>query len=148
MEPAVRLFAMCFATTLIFLAPGCRTPATAPPDMTLTPTGLSYRDLVIGTGPALKVGQVCMVEVLGWIEEGGTKGRLLLDTRKRGYPDTFPFGVGRVIKGWDEGLTTMRVGGKRLLRVPAQLGYSPAEAGADVPAEATLLFEIELVGIR
>ena len=82
------------------------------------------------------------------MEEHGRKGGVILDTRKRGYPATFPLGVGRVIKGWDEGLATMKKGGKRLLRVPPNLGYSPAEAGKDIPPGATLLFEIEVIDIR
>lgn len=147
MESAVRLVPVCLAATLL-LAPGCRQPDAGPSGMITTATGLAYQDLVVGTGPAPAVGQVCVVEVLGWLEEGGTRGRLLLDSRKRGYPFTFPLGVGRVIKGWDEGLATMKVGGKRLLRVPPALGYTVAEAGADFPADATLLFELELVRVR
>jgi peptidylprolyl isomerase len=85
---------------------------------------------------------------MGWVEEKGAKGHVFLDTRKRGFPATFPVGVGRVIKGWDEGLLTMKQGGKRLLRVPPSLGYSPQEAGQDIPPGATLIFELELVAIR
>jgi peptidylprolyl isomerase len=85
---------------------------------------------------------------MGWVEENGRKGRVILDTRKRGYPATFPFGVGRVIKGWDEGLVTMKKGGKRLLRVPPALGYSAGEAGQDIPLGATLIFELEVLDIR
>jgi peptidylprolyl isomerase len=85
---------------------------------------------------------------MGWVEEQGAKGRVFLDTRKRGYPDLFPLGVGRVIKGWDEGLATMKKGGRRLLRVPPTLSYAPGELRGDIPAGATLLFELELLEIR
>jgi peptidylprolyl isomerase len=85
---------------------------------------------------------------MGWVEEQGARGHLFLDTRKRGYPDLFPLGVGRVIKGWDEGLATMKKGGRRLLRVPPALGYAPGELRGDIPAGATLLFELELLEIR
>jgi peptidylprolyl isomerase len=85
---------------------------------------------------------------MGWVEDKGGKGAVFLDTHKRGFPDLFPFGVGRVIKGWDEGLATMKKGGKRLLRVPPSLGYSSAELGKDIPAGATLVFELELIDIR
>ena len=89
-----------------------------------------------------------MVEVLAWIEQDGRKGTLFLDTRKRGWPATFPLGVKRVIQGWDEGVATMKVGGRRLLRVPPALGYSAREAGRDIPADANLIFEVELIEVR
>lgn len=113
-----------------------------------TPSGLGIQDLVIGTGATPTLTQICEVEVLAWIEEDGRKGTLFLDTRKRGWPATFPLGVQRVIKGWDEGVATMRVGGRRLLRVPPALGYNAREAGRDIPADANLIFEIELVQVR
>jgi FKBP-type peptidyl-prolyl cis-trans isomerase len=116
--------------------------------MTATASGLLYADLAEGQGPFPKVGQTCVVHALGWVEEGGRAGRLFLDTRKRGYPDTFPLGVGRVIPGWDEGLGGMKKGGRRLLRVPPALGYSAKELGDDLPAGATLRFELELIDIR
>ena len=118
------------------------------PAMTTASSGLGSADLVLGSGPSPRAGQTCVIEAMGWVEEHGRKGGVILDTRKRGYPATFPLGVGRVIKGWDEGLATMKKGGKRLLRVPPNLGYSPAEAGKDIPPGATLLFEIEVIDIR
>jgi peptidylprolyl isomerase len=127
---------------------GCKTPRTTVPAWTTSPSGLASLDLVPGAGPTPHLGQTCVVHTTGWVEEGGAKGRVFLDTRKRGFPDIFPIGVGRVIKGWDEGLATMKKGGKRLLRVPPNLGYSPAELGNDIPASATLLFELELIDIR
>lgn len=137
---------------LLLAAPfGCRTPeASAPPQPALitAPSGLGIADLVVGTGASPRLAQPCVIEVMGWIEENGHRGRIILDTRKRGYPVTFPLGVGRVIKGWDEGLATMKKGGKRLLRVPPALGYSAWEAREDIPPEATLLFEVELIDIR
>jgi peptidylprolyl isomerase len=127
---------------------GCKTPQAVSPAWSILPSGLGCRDLVTGTGPTPRPGQTCVVYATGWIEEQGGKGHVFLDTRKRGFPDIFPIGVGRVIKGWDEGLATMKKGGKRLLRVPPSLGYSPAELGKDIPAGATLLFELELIDIR
>ena len=113
-----------------------------------TASGLGTLDLVQGEGASPRLGQTCVVEAMGWIEEGGAKGRVFMDTRKRGYPNSFPVGVGRVIKGWDEGLATMKKGGKRQLRVPPSLGYSPQELGHDIPAGSTLIFELELIDIR
>jgi len=127
---------------------GCRGPQAQGPTWTPTASGLGILDLAPGTGPSPVLGQSCTVEVLGWIEEKGQKGTLFLDTRKRGFPARFPLGVGRVIKGWDEGVATMKQGGRRLLRVPPALGYTPREAKGEIPADATLLFEIELIAVR
>jgi peptidylprolyl isomerase len=127
---------------------GCKSPQTGASAWTTLPSGLGLTDLVQGQGAQPKAGQTCVVEAVGWIEEGGAKGRSFLDTRKRGYPVSFPLGGGRVIKGWEEGLATMKKGGKRLLRVPPALGYSPQELGQDIPPGSTLLFELELLDIR
>lgn len=127
---------------------GCKSPQTPASTWTMLPSGLGIVDLVPGQGPSPKLGQTCVVEVMGWVEEGGKQGRVFLDTRKRGFPNSFPMGVGRVIKGWDEGLASMKKGGKRLLRVPPGLGYSPRELGQDIPAGSTLIFELELVDLR
>lgn len=147
-----RLALPCLLLSLAALS--CRAPQSPAPlkapvaAWSTTPSGLGILDLAPGAGPSPTLGQSCTVEVLGWIEEKGEKGRLILDTRQRGFPAKFPLGVGRVIKGWDEGLATMKQGGKRLLRVPPALGYSPREAKQDIPPDATLLFEFELVDIR
>jgi peptidylprolyl isomerase len=133
---------------LVLVPTGCKTPQAQVSSWSTSPSGLGSQDLVQGEGPSPRLGQTCVVHSTGWIEEQGGKGRPFLDTRKRGYPDIFPFGVGRVIKGWDEGLATMKKGGRRLLRVPPSLGYSPRELGQDIPAGATLLFELELLDIR
>jgi len=133
-------------TVLPFM--GCRPPQTNAPAWSTTPSGLGFQAVTPGSGPSPKLGQVCVVDSLGWIEENGQKGKLFMDTRKRGFPDRFPVGVGRVIKGWDEALLTMKVGEKRLLRVPSALGYTPQEAGEGIPPGATLIFELELIAIR
>lgn len=135
-------------TLTALLAVGCKSPQTGSTTWSTTPSGLGIVDLVSGEGPMPKLGQTCVVDSMGWIEENGQKGKAFQDTRKRGYPDRFPVGVGRVIKGWDEGLLTMKVGGKRLLRVPPALGYTPQEAGEGIPPGATLIFELELLAIR
>lgn len=140
-----------FACSIVLISAisfGCKTPQSSLPSWSTSPSGLGMVDLVPGEGPSPTLGQVCVTEAMGWIEEKGDKGRLFLDTRKRGFPDSFPLGVSRVIKGWDEGIATMKKGGKRLLRVPPALGYSPQEAGNDIPPDATLIFELELIAIR
>lgn len=139
---------------VIFCA--CKAPEGVPakaipktdPTFTITPSGLGIRDLQVGEGASPRVAQTCVVEVSGWIEVGGVKGRQFLDTQKRGYPATFPIGVGRVIAGWEEGIATMKKGGRRLLRVPPALGYSEKEGGEDIPPGSTLLFDVQLVDLR
>ncbi len=126
----------------------CKTPAARGGSWTTLPSGLGLVDLAPGEGASPRLGQTCIVEAQGWIEEGGAKGKSFLDTRKRGYPVRFPLGGGRVIKGWEEGLATMKTGGQRALRVPPALGCSPQELGQNIPAGATLIFELELLDIR
>jgi peptidylprolyl isomerase len=110
-----------------------------------TPSGLKYIDHVVGTGDSPKPGQVVTVHYTGTLENG-TKFDSSVD---RGEPLTFQIGVGRVIKGWDEGVMSMKVGGKRRLIIPAQLGYGARGAGGGViPPNATLIFEVELLGVK
>ena len=109
-----------------------------------TATGLGYVDLVEGTGAQPKTGDTVSVHYTGWLKSG-TKFDSSVD---RGTPFEFPVGKGRVIKGWDEGVISMKVGGKRKLIIPAHLGYGDRGAGGVIPAGATLIFEVELLGIR
>jgi peptidylprolyl isomerase len=140
--------AVFLATTLgAAAAAGFRDDAQEPAMVKLR-SGLQYADLILGKGPAPRLGQTCTVHYTGWLYENGKKGRKFESSLERGYPAIFPFGVGRVIKGWDEGLETMRPGGKRRLIVPPELGYSPREAGGDIPPHATLLFELELLEVK
>jgi len=114
----------------------------------MTPTGLKYQDLKEGDGPSPKNGQTCVVNYTGWLWEGGAKGKKFDSSVDRGQPFEFSLGMGRVIKGWDQGVSTMKVGGKRLLLVPPQLGYGAKGAGSVIPANATLLFEVDLLGVK
>lgn len=109
-----------------------------------TSSGLKYTNQVLGTGPMPKAGQTIVVHYTGRLEDG-TKFDSSLD---RGQPFVFPIGVGRVIKGWDEGLLTMRVGGKRTLTIPPHLAYGERGAGNVIPPNATLIFDVELLEIR
>lgn len=111
--------------------------------MTKTPSGLSYTDVVVGTGASPKAGQRCTVHYTGTLENG-TK---FDSSRDRNQPFTFTIGQGQVIKGWDEGVSTMKVGGRRNLVIPAELGYGARGAGGVIPPNATLLFDVELLSV-
>ncbi|SDN99641.1 peptidylprolyl isomerase [Methylobacterium phyllostachyos] len=112
------------------------------------PSGLKYQDEVVGTGPEPKPGQQVTVQYTGWLDEGGKKGKKFDSSRDRNQPFSFPLGAGQVIKGWDEGVATMKVGGKRTLIIPPQLGYGARGAGGVIPPNATLIFDVELLGAK
>jgi peptidylprolyl isomerase len=112
------------------------------------PSGLRYQDEVVGTGPEPKAGQQVTVQYTGWLDEGGKKGKKFDSSRDRNQPFTFPLGAGQVIKGWDEGVATMKTGGKRTLIIPPQLGYGARGAGGVIPPNATLIFDVELLGAK
>ena len=113
-----------------------------------TPSGLKYIDVKAGTGAAPKTGQTCVMHYTGWLYEGGKKGAKFDSSVDRGQPFEFPIGTGRVIKGWDEGVATMNVGGKRTLIIPPELGYGARGAGSVIPPNATLMFDVELLAIK
>ena len=115
--------------------------------METTPSGLSFEDTVVGTGPSPTPGQSCVMHYTGWLWVNGAKGAKFDSSLDRGQPFQFPLGMGRVIKGWDEGVASMRVGGKRTLLIPAKLGYGDRGAGGKIPPGATLLFEVELLRV-
>ena len=117
--------------------------------MTKTPTGLQFEDTVAGTGASPKTGQTCVMHYTGWLfENGAKKGKPFDSSVDRGQPFEFPIGQGRVIQGWDEGVATMKVGGKRTLVIPPSIGYGARGAGGVIPPNATLLFEVELLGVK
>ena len=113
-----------------------------------TPSGLKYTDDVVGTGPVAKAGQTVQVHYTGWLDQGGKKGTKFDSSRDRGQPFSFGLGQGQVISGWDEGVAGMKVGGRRTLVIPANLGYGARGAGGAIPPNATLIFDVELLGVR
>jgi peptidylprolyl isomerase len=110
----------------------------------VTPTGLKYLDLKVGEGPEATSGKSVEVHYTGWLENG-TKFDSSLDRQE---PFTFRLGAGEVIEGWDQGVAGMKVGGKRKLIIPPDLGYGDQGAGGAIPPGATLIFEVELLGIE
>jgi FKBP-type peptidyl-prolyl cis-trans isomerase FkpA len=115
-----------------------------PPKEVTTPSGLRYTDVQPGEGAEAKAGSVVAVHYTGWLEDG-TK---FDSSRDRNDPFRFKLGVGQVIKGWDEGVAGMKVGGKRKLLIPPELGYGKAGAGGVIPPNAQLVFEVELLEVR
>src|SRR6202035_1558169 len=122
-------------------------PSNAQPVKTM-PDGLKIIDIEVGTGPSPKPGQICVMHYTGWLYENGVKGKKFDSSVDRGQPFEFPIGQGRVIAGWDEGVATMKVGGKRTLIIPPALGYGARGAGGVIPPNATLLFDVELLDVK
>jgi FKBP-type peptidyl-prolyl cis-trans isomerase FkpA len=115
--------------------------------MTETPSGLQFEDTVVGTGASPVTGKKCVMHYSGWLWVNGAKGDKFDSSIDRGRPFEFQIGMGRVIKGWDEGVASMKTGGKRTLLIPPHLGYGDRGAGGVIPPGATLLFEVELLRI-
>jgi peptidylprolyl isomerase len=113
-----------------------------------TPSGLQIIDTQEGTGPSPKPGQICVMHYTGWLYENGQKGKKFDSSVDRNEAFEFPIGMKRVIAGWDEGVATMKVGGKRTLIIPPQLGYGARGAGGVIPPNATLMFDVELLGVK
>jgi peptidylprolyl isomerase len=116
--------------------------------MTKTESGLQYRDVKEGTGEKPKKGQTCVVHYTGWLWVDDAKGAKFDSSKDRGEPFDFTLGQGKVIKGWDEGVAGMKVGGKRELIIPPDLAYGSRGAGGVIPPNATLFFEVELKEVR
>ena len=115
--------------------------------MITTPSGLQYEDTVVGHGDEASAGHYVSVHYTGWLWRDGVKGAKFDSSKDRNDPFEFALGGGQVIKGWDEGVQGMKVGGTRTLLIPPQLGYGARGAGGVIPPNATLVFEVELLGV-
>lgn len=122
--------------------------SSAKPNLETTASGLQIQDHQVGTGSEAKAGNNVSVHYTGWLYNDGTKGQKFDSSVDRGQPFQFPLGAGRVIKGWDEGVAGMKEGGKRTLIIPPQLGYGARGAGAVIPPNATLMFDVELIKVN
>jgi peptidylprolyl isomerase len=135
-------FAIAVAVGMIAAAPAGAQPVTT------TSTGLGIIDTKVGTGPSPQPGQTVVVHYTGWLYEGGKKGKKFDSSLDRGEPFEFPLGKGQVIAGWDEGVATMKVGGKRTMIIPPSLGFGASGAGGVIPPNATLIFDVELLKVK
>ena len=124
------------------------TPATAQGKTMTTASGLKIEDTKAGTGATPRRGQTCVMHYTGWLYTDGVKGKKFDSSVDRGEPFEFKVGVGQVIKGWDEGVISMKVGGKRTLIIPPDLGYGARGAGGVIPPNATLIFDVELLAVK
>jgi len=115
--------------------------------MTKTASGLEYEDTVVGAGAQATKGQSVTVHYTGWLYNDGVQGAKFDSSKDRNDPFVFSLGAGMVIRGWDEGVAGMQVGGARTLIIPAELGYGARGAGGVIPPNATLKFDVELLGL-
>lgn len=115
--------------------------------MPTTASGLQFEDTVEGSGAVATAGQHVSVHYTGWLYKDGVKGAKFDSSKDRGQPFQFPLAAGHVIRGWDEGVQGMKVGGTRVLVIPPELGYGARGAGGVIPPNATLMFEVDLLGV-
>jgi peptidylprolyl isomerase len=142
-----RLIAFVFANAMAGLVAAGITTSALGQSMT-TASGLQITDTKAGTGVSPKPGQTCVMHYTGWLYQNGKKGAKFDSSVDRGEPFEFAIGTGQVIKGWDEGVASMKVGGKRTLVIPPHLGYGARGAGGVIPPNATLIFEVELLAVK
>ena len=128
---------------------GSHASATSASKMVTTASGLKYEDTKVGSGKEAQSGQTVSVHYTGWLYEHGKKGKQFDSSRTRGRPFEFGLGAGQVIRGWDEGVAGMKIGGQRTLIIPSDLGYGPGGTpDGTIPPGATLLFEVELLAVN
>jgi FKBP-type peptidyl-prolyl cis-trans isomerase FkpA len=146
---AVVLVGLALVTTMTGVLAVAPSTAMAQVGKTMTTSsGLQITDSKVGTGATPKAGQTCVMHYTGWLYENGAKGKKFDSSVDRGQPFEFPLGQRRVIAGWDEGVASMKVGGKRTLIIPPELGYGARGAGGVIPPNATLIFEVELLDVK
>jgi len=151
----MRVFAAAGALAVAVVLAGCSSSGTQAPAAAAKAeaatinyaSGLRVADTKVGTGPFPKRGQICVMHYTGWLYQNGQRGAKFDSSVDRGKPFEFPLGAGAVIKGWDEGVAGMKVGGKRTLIIPPDLGYG-GNPRTGIPAYSTLIFEVELLAVK
>ncbi|HXE89177.1 MAG TPA: FKBP-type peptidyl-prolyl cis-trans isomerase [Hyphomicrobiaceae bacterium] len=151
----MRVFAAAGALAVAVVLAGCSSSGTQAPAAAAKAeaatinyaSGLRVADTKVGTGPFPKQGQICVMHYTGWLYQNGQRGAKFDSSVDRGKPFEFPLGAGAVIKGWDEGVAGMKVGGKRTLIIPPDLGYG-GNPRTGIPAYSTLIFEVELLAVK
>jgi peptidylprolyl isomerase len=146
--PLMAILAALVLTSIAAMTSDDSASAQPAPKPVTTSSGLQIIDTKPGTGASPRAGQTVVVHYTGWLYENGAKGKKFDSSVDRNEPFEFPIGQGRVIKGWDEGVATMKIGGKRTLIIPASLGYGARGAGGAIPPNATLIFDVELLGLK
>ena len=137
----------CLALSMSFVVTSAPAAAQTPGKAMTTSSGLQIVDSKVGTGASPKPGQICVMHYTGWLYEDGKKGKKFDSSLDRNEPFEFPIGQRKVIAGWDEGVASMQVGGKRTLIIPPTLGYGARGAGGVIPPNATLIFDVELLDV-
>ena len=137
-------FYVFIVTVLLVLAIVGNTSAES---FTTLPSGLEYKDLKVGSGSEAQLGDIALIHFVGWLDEKGQQGKEIYNSRIKQEPTSFVIGTDKVMKGWNEGVIGMRVGGTRLLRIPPELGYGAKAVEDVVPANAHLQFIIDLLEI-
>ncbi|MBU0481571.1 MAG: FKBP-type peptidyl-prolyl cis-trans isomerase [Proteobacteria bacterium] len=117
-------------------------------EMVTTDSGLRYEEHAVGSGGEAVAGKQVEVHYTGWLNNGDAKGKKFDSSVDRGQPFSFKLGVGMVIRGWDQGVAGMKIGGKRTLYIPSALGYGPRGAGGVIPPNTDLIFDVELLGVK
>ena len=144
----IHVSAAAAALALISLAAPSQAANGVPGKMTELSDGLKYSDTTVGTGAEATPGHKVSVHYTGWLDENGKKGKKFDSSLDRGQPFQFTLGAHQVIPGWDLGVAGMKVGGKRTLVIPPDLGYGARGAGGVIPPNATLIFDVELLGVQ
>jgi FKBP-type peptidyl-prolyl cis-trans isomerase len=134
------------AVSALFMSAGASAQTAGKPMKTAS--GLEIIDTVVGTGASPETGQSCSMHYTGWLYIDGKKGAKFDSSLDRGSPFSFKIGVKQVIGGWDEGVASMKVGGKRTLIIPPEPGYGARGAGGVIPPNATLIFDVELLDVK
>ncbi len=144
----IHLSAAAAALVLVTLTAPSLAADGVPGKMSELPSGLKYTDTNVGTGAEAAKGHKVSVHYTGWLYNNGAKGAKFDSSLDRGQPFAFALGAQQVIRGWDEGVAGMKVGGKRTLIIPPELGYGARGAGGVIPPNATLMFDVELLGVQ